>query len=237
VSQNHTRPGFLYNVSWEVCHHIGGVHTVLETAAPHLTASYGKQLLYVGPDLWSARGLQATFVEDKAAPPLAHLAAERGVPVRFGHCDMEGEPRVALVDFGRLLERKNAILGELWDDYDVDSIHADWDTIERMLFGYAAGILIELHYRVAVRPRGLRAVAQSMAKELGPQGIHVAHLLIDGIIDVPRVHESMPEMAAVKGEDGLIDPKHIAATMLWLHRQPRDAWTFELDLRPYGESW
>ena len=159
MSQNHPRPGFLYNVSWEVCHRIGGVHTVLETAAPHLTASYGKQLLYVGPDLWSARGLQETFVEDQTAPPLAHLAAERGVPVRFGHCDMEGGPRVALVDFGRLLERKNAILGELWDDYGVDSIHADWDTVERMLFGYAAGILIELHYRVAVRPRGLRAVA------------------------------------------------------------------------------
>lgn len=84
---------------------------------------------------------------------------------------------------------------------------------------------------------GLRAVAQSMAKELGPQGIHVAHLLIDGIIDVPRVRESIPETAAAKGEDGLIDPKHIAATMLWLHRQPRDAWTFELDLRPFKESW
>lgn len=84
---------------------------------------------------------------------------------------------------------------------------------------------------------GLRAVAQSMAKELGPQGVHVAHLIIDGIIDVPRVHESMPEMAAAKGEDGLIDPRSIAAAMLWLHRQPRDAWTFELDLRPYKEGW
>ena len=84
---------------------------------------------------------------------------------------------------------------------------------------------------------GLRAVAQSMAKELGPKGIHVAHLIIDGVIDVPRVHEHMPELAASKGEDGLIDPKSIAATMLWLHRQPRNAWTFELDLRPYRESW
>lgn len=84
---------------------------------------------------------------------------------------------------------------------------------------------------------GLRAVAQSMAKELGPKGIHVAHLIIDGVIDVPRVHEHMPELAASKGEDGLIDPKSIAATMFWLHRQPRNAWTFELDLRPYKEVW
>jgi phosphorylase/glycogen(starch) synthase len=122
---SHPRPGFLYNVSWEVCNRIGGVHTVLETAAPHLTASCGKQLLYVGPDLWAARAAHSQFREDRSTPPLAHLAAERGVPVRFGRWDIEGEPRVALLDFGSLLERKNAILGDLWDDFGVDSSSSD----------------------------------------------------------------------------------------------------------------
>jgi NAD(P)-dependent dehydrogenase (short-subunit alcohol dehydrogenase family) len=89
----------------------------------------------------------------------------------------------------------------------------------------------------AAGKHGLRAVAQSMAKELGPQGVHVAHLIIDGVIDVPRVHETMPDLAASKGEDGLIDPMSIAATMLWLHEQPKNAWTFELDLRPFKETW
>ena len=89
----------------------------------------------------------------------------------------------------------------------------------------------------AAGKHGLRAVAQSMAKELGPEGIHVAHLIVDGIIDVARVHESMPDLVSAKGEDGLINPENIAATMLWLHRQPRDAWTFELDLRPFKETW
>jgi NAD(P)-dependent dehydrogenase (short-subunit alcohol dehydrogenase family) len=84
---------------------------------------------------------------------------------------------------------------------------------------------------------GLRAVAQSMAKELGPKGIHVAHAIIDGVIDVPRVHDAMPDFAAAKGEDGLIDPRRIADMYFWLHNQPRNAWTFELDLRPYKESW
>ena len=79
---HHDRPGFLYNVSWEVCNRVGGVHTVLETIAPHLVASYGKNLLYVGPDLWADRAAQVGFIEDNTAPPLAHLAAERGVPVR-----------------------------------------------------------------------------------------------------------------------------------------------------------
>jgi NAD(P)-dependent dehydrogenase (short-subunit alcohol dehydrogenase family) len=84
---------------------------------------------------------------------------------------------------------------------------------------------------------GLRAVAQSMAKELGPKGIHVAHAIIDGVIDVPRVHENMPDFAAAKGQDGLIDPKSIAEAYFWLHQQSRSAWTFELDLRPYAEPW
>lgn len=89
----------------------------------------------------------------------------------------------------------------------------------------------------AAAKHGLRAVAQSMAKELGPKGIHVAHLVVDGVIDVPRVHDQMPDLAASKGEDGLIDPKSIAATMLWLHGQPRNAWTFEIDVRPFKEPW
>ena len=84
---------------------------------------------------------------------------------------------------------------------------------------------------------GLRAVAQSMAKELGPKGIHVAHAIIDGMIDVPRVREAMPEVAAAKGDDALIDPKAIAEMYFQLHEQPRNAWTFELDLRPYAETW
>jgi len=84
---------------------------------------------------------------------------------------------------------------------------------------------------------GLRAVAESMAKEVGSQGIHVAHVVIDGFIDVPRVHEAMPNVAATKGKDAMIDPASVASTFLWLHRQPRDAWTFELDLRPYCERW
>lgn len=84
---------------------------------------------------------------------------------------------------------------------------------------------------------GLRAVAQSMAKELGPKGIHVAHAIIDGVIDVPRVHESMPDLAKSKGEDGLVDPKAIADAYFWIHEQPKNAWTFELDLRPFKESW
>ena len=61
---NQARPGFLYVVSWEVCNRIGGVHTVLATSAPHIDATYGNDLLYVGPDLWADRAAQAAFGQE-----------------------------------------------------------------------------------------------------------------------------------------------------------------------------
>ena len=83
----------------------------------------------------------------------------------------------------------------------------------------------------------LRALAQSMAKELGPEGIHVAHVVIDGAIDTPWIRENFPERAALKPQDGVLDPDAIAEMYWMLHRQPRSAWTHELDLRPWMEAW
>jgi NAD(P)-dependent dehydrogenase (short-subunit alcohol dehydrogenase family) len=83
----------------------------------------------------------------------------------------------------------------------------------------------------------LRALAQSMARELGPQGIHVAHVLIDGAIDTEFIRTTFPQTYALKDQGGLLDPAHIADQFWMLHVQPRDAWTFELDLRPWMERW
>ena len=83
----------------------------------------------------------------------------------------------------------------------------------------------------------LRALAQSMARELGPQGIHVAHVVVDGAIDTEFIRSSFPSVYALKAQDGILNPEHIAENYWHLHTQPRDAWTFELDLRPYMERW
>ena len=84
---------------------------------------------------------------------------------------------------------------------------------------------------------GLRAVAQSMARELGPQGIHVAHLVIDSGVDTAWVRERMAARGGAAGERVLMRPDSIAEMYWQLHRQPRDAWTHELDARPAGETW
>lgn len=84
---------------------------------------------------------------------------------------------------------------------------------------------------------GLRALAQSMARELGPRNIHVAHVVVDGAIDTAFIRDSFPERYALKDQDGILEPAHIADSYWFLHAQPRDAWTFELDLRPWMERW
>jgi NAD(P)-dependent dehydrogenase (short-subunit alcohol dehydrogenase family) len=83
----------------------------------------------------------------------------------------------------------------------------------------------------------LRALAQSMARELGPKGIHVAHPIIDGAIDTEFIRSNFPERYALKDQGGILNPDHIADAYWNLHTQPRDAWTHELDLRPWAETW
>jgi NAD(P)-dependent dehydrogenase (short-subunit alcohol dehydrogenase family) len=83
----------------------------------------------------------------------------------------------------------------------------------------------------------LRALAQSMARELWPKGIHVAHPVIDGAIDTEFIRANFPDRYAMKETQGILDPDHIAEAYWQIHQQPRDAWTHETELRPWTETW
>jgi NAD(P)-dependent dehydrogenase (short-subunit alcohol dehydrogenase family) len=89
----------------------------------------------------------------------------------------------------------------------------------------------------AAAKAGLRMVAQSMAREFGPQGLHVAHVVIDGGIDGERLRSRRPQLLQERGEDGLLGVDAIAETYWQIHRQPRSAWTQEVDLRPFKEPF
>lgn len=84
---------------------------------------------------------------------------------------------------------------------------------------------------------GLRALAQSMARELGPQNIHVAHVVIDAAVDTAWIMDNFPDAQAMKEKDGIVIPDDLADNYVMLYDQPRNAWTFELDLRPWSERW
>jgi NAD(P)-dependent dehydrogenase (short-subunit alcohol dehydrogenase family) len=83
----------------------------------------------------------------------------------------------------------------------------------------------------------LRALAQSLARELGPKGIHVAHVVIDGAIDGAFIRSIMPDAAERREREQILVPDEIAKNYVWLYRQKRSAWTFEMDLRPWSETW
>jgi NAD(P)-dependent dehydrogenase (short-subunit alcohol dehydrogenase family) len=89
----------------------------------------------------------------------------------------------------------------------------------------------------AAAKAGLRMIAQSMAREYGPLGIHVAHVIIDGGINGERLRKAVPDVAERRGEDGLLGIEPIAETYWQIHRQPRSAWAHEVDLRPYKEPF
>jgi len=89
----------------------------------------------------------------------------------------------------------------------------------------------------AAAKHGLRAVAQSMARELGPQGIHVAHVVIDGAVDGVFTRTNRTDVEGLLERDEILKPEDIAASFVALSNQPRSAWTHELDLRPWRESW
>jgi len=83
----------------------------------------------------------------------------------------------------------------------------------------------------------LRALAQSCAREFGPLGLHVAHVVIDGAVDGNRINTLLPGLKAKLGDDGLLRPDAIAENYWHIHTQPRSAWTHELDVRPWTENW
>ena len=189
----------------------------------------------------TARAFGADASDEKAVTELFVEAEKALGPVEVAIFNAAG------FTMGSILETGTGSFEEMWRASSLGGFLVGREAARRMvprgrgtiLFtGATAAMKASANFAAfAAGKHGLRAVAQSMAKELGPKGIHVAHVIVDGVIDVPRVHESMPELAASKGEDGLVDPSHIADTYLWLHDQPRDAWTFELDLRPFKESW
>jgi NAD(P)-dependent dehydrogenase (short-subunit alcohol dehydrogenase family) len=89
----------------------------------------------------------------------------------------------------------------------------------------------------AAAKAGLRAVAQSAARELAPKGIHVAHIVVDGAIDGNFTRTNRPDAETLLAEDRILKPEEIATNFVWVHKQPRSSWTHELDLRPWAENW
>ena len=135
-------PDYLFEVSWEVCNKVGGIHTVVSTKAQTALRKFGDRYLLLGPDL-SHEGLDPEFEEDlNLLKNWRQSVYNDGIRIRVGRWKIKGEPTAILIDFTSLFPRKDEILKKLWEDYHVDSLSGQWDYIEPVLFGYAAGQVI-----------------------------------------------------------------------------------------------
>ena len=139
-------PDYIFESSWEVCNKVGGIYTVLSTRANTLQSEMKDHIIFIGPDVW--RDNKCPYVvEDKAlfADWVKEAKAEK-LNIRVGRWDVPGSPIAVLVDFLPYFEKKNDIYGWLWENYQVDSLHAYGDYDEASMFSYAAGLVVESYY-------------------------------------------------------------------------------------------
>ena len=146
------KPDYLFEVSWEVCNKVGGIHTVIATKALTMTQLLGDRYVLLGPDI-HREGDNPEFEEDPALlKEWRQQVYEAGIRIRVGRWRIEGRPLTVLVDFSSFIPRKDDILKFLWETYHVDSISGQWDYIEPVLFGYAAGRVIESYVETFCSP-------------------------------------------------------------------------------------
>lgn len=141
-------PDYIFEASWEVCNKVGGIYTVLSTRANTLQAKFHDRVLFVGPDLWQGKENPLFTESDNLCSAWKEHAAEKdNLSVRVGRWNVPGEPIVILVDFQPFFAKKNEIYTEMWNRFQVDSLHAYGDYDEASMFSYAAGKVVESFYR------------------------------------------------------------------------------------------
>ncbi|MBR5456164.1 MAG: glycogen/starch synthase [Bacteroidaceae bacterium] len=164
-------PEYLFEISWEVCNKVGGIYTVVSTKARTLSEVEGLNTIYIGPDLWKEKE-NPLFTEDKRLwSAWRKSLSDEKLTVRCGYWEIPGRPKVILVDYTGYMADKDAIYGELWNDFAVDSLHGYGDYDDSMIFGYSVGRVIESFYKKVVK-KG-KAVVQAHEWQSGGAALYI----------------------------------------------------------------
>jgi NAD(P)-dependent dehydrogenase (short-subunit alcohol dehydrogenase family) len=224
-----------------------------------LCRRFGREGLHVFPAGRSPERLEAVAAEVRGAggaatPVAADTTRAADVGALFDRVEREtgAPPRVVLYNAGNaaisaLAETSEQQFEDVWRVGCFGGFLVGRE-VARRLPPTGRGTLIFTGATASLRARppftafasakaALRALAGGLARELGPQGIHVAHVIVDGIIDGEVVASRAPQLLAQRGPDGALSPDQMADAWWLLHAQPRSAWTFELDLRPWKEPF
>ena len=144
------KPDYVFESSWEVCNKVGGIYTVLSTRANTLQQEMQDKVFFIGPDVWHENTCPYFKEDAKLLAEWKKTAKEEGLKVKVGRWTIPGNPIAILVDFQKYFEKKNEIYGWLWENYQVDSLHAYGDYDEASMFSYAAGLVVESYYKFAL---------------------------------------------------------------------------------------
>jgi NAD(P)-dependent dehydrogenase (short-subunit alcohol dehydrogenase family) len=179
---------------------------------------------------------------------------EKDVIALFDRAEKEGEGVVDLVIYnagnaamGQLHDMEASFFEDVWRVGCLGGFLVGREAVRRMLPRGRGSILYTgataslrgkpATTAFAAAKAGLRSLAQSMARAYGPQGIHVAHVVVDGGIAGDKIIQGLPQFAQAMGEDGLVSLDGLADAYWYLYSQPKACWTHELDLRTYKEGW
>ena len=144
------KPDYVFESSWEVCNKVGGIYTVLSTRANTLQQEMQDKVFFIGPDVWHENTCPYFKEDAKLLAEWKKTATEEGLKVKVGRWTIPGNPIAILVDFQKYFEKKNEIYGWLWENYQVDSLHAYGDYDEASMFSYATGLVVESYYNFAL---------------------------------------------------------------------------------------
>ncbi len=142
--KNECWPDVAFEVSWEVCNKVGGIHTVISTKIPEMDSRLGEQYITIGPDIWREEHQNPEFIEEDSLFKGWHReAAKQGLKISVGRWNIASKPIAIIVDFTPLIARKDEIFSKAWENWKLDSLTGPWDYVEAALFGYASGLVIK----------------------------------------------------------------------------------------------
>ena len=139
-------PDYIFESSWEVCNKVGGIYAVLSTRAKTLKEKLGDNLIFIGPDCWGENKCPYIEEDTKLLKAWKEQAASEGLNVKVGRWNIPSTPVAILVDFKPFFDKKNEIYADMWNKYNVDSLHAYGDYDEASMFSYAAALVVESYY-------------------------------------------------------------------------------------------
>jgi NAD(P)-dependent dehydrogenase (short-subunit alcohol dehydrogenase family) len=231
-----------------------GSEAGLGAALARRFAREGLRVVLAGRTASRLESVAAAIVEagGRALPQVADAARETDVVALFDKASAEGDLALVVYNVGNnaktpMLETEAAVFETMWRQNALGGFLVGREAARKMLpRGEGAIIFTGATASLRARPpfaafasakAALRAVAQALAREFGPQGLHVAHVVIDGVINGDYARNMFPDFVRAKGDDGLLDVDAIAESFWAVYRQPKSAWTHELDLRPFKEPF